>query len=134
MVDVAHNLAVLRERIGHAAVRSGRPPDAIRLTLVTKTVGADRVREAILAGQHELGENKVQEGRRKSEELADMPVRWSMIGHLQTNKVKDVLRFASAVQSLDRLSLAQALEQRLQVLGRRIDEIGRASCRGRVGQ
>src|SRR3546814_10743236 len=61
MVDVAHNLAVLRERIGHAAVRSGRPPDAIRLTLVTKTVGADRVREAILAGQHELGENKVQE-------------------------------------------------------------------------
>src|SRR3546814_421824 len=63
-----------------------------------------------------------------------MPVRWSMIGHLQTNKVKDVLRFASEVQSLDRLSLAQALEKRLQVLGRRIDVLVQVNTSGEASK
>src|SRR3546814_13879399 len=63
-----------------------------------------------------------------------MPVRWSMIGHLQTNKVKDVLRFASEVQSLDRLSLAQALEQRLQVLWRRIDVLVQVTTSGEASK
>ena len=82
---------------------------------------AERVREAIHAGQTDLGENKVQEGLKKAEELSGEAIRWSMIGHLQSNKVKDVLRFADEVQSLDRLSLAAALEKRLQSLGRSLD-------------
>lgn len=74
----------------------------MRLILVTKTVPPERVLEAIRAGATDLGENKVQEGRKKAEVLADQAVRWSMIGHLQSNKVKDVLRFAGEVQSLGR--------------------------------
>lgn len=119
--DVVANLATVREKIRSAAVRSGRRADAVRLVLVTKTVDAERVRTAVRAGQIDLGENKVQEGRRKAGELAEETIRWSMIGHLQSNKVKDVLRFACEVQSLDRLSLASALEKRLQHLGQGLD-------------
>lgn len=121
MDSIADNLGRLRDRIGDAAARSGRSPQEVRLVLVTKTVSPERVCEAIAAGQRDLGENKVQEGRGKAEALAGEPVRWSMIGHLQSNKVKDVLRFADEVQSLDRLSLAAALEKRLQHLGRGLD-------------
>ncbi|GAA4107629.1 YggS family pyridoxal phosphate-dependent enzyme [Aminobacter aganoensis] len=119
--DVAANLATVRNKIGEAAERSGRTAEAVRLVLVTKTVAAERVRQAVRAGQIDLGENKVQEGRRKADGLAGETIRWSMIGHLQSNKVKDVLRFAAEVQSLDRLSLATALEKRLQHLGQGLD-------------
>lgn len=120
-MSVAANLAAVRARIADAAVKSGRAAQSVQLVLVTKTVEPERVLEAVRAGQADLGENKVQEGRRKAEALAGQPVRWSMIGHLQSNKVKDVLRFAHEVQSLDRLSLAEALEKRLQFLGRGLD-------------
>lgn len=121
MADVVANLAIVRQTITDAALRSGRSADAVRLVLVTKTVVPERVLEAIRAGATDLGENKVQEGRRKAEALAGEPVRWTMIGHLQSNKVKDVVRFAHEVQSLDRLSLATALERRLQHLGHGLD-------------
>lgn len=117
MNDIVKNLSVVKEKINQAAIRSGRTSEDIRFILVSKTVAASRVKEAIDAGQVYLGENKVQEGLRKSQELVGAPVQWSMIGHLQSNKVKDVLAFASEVQSLDRLSLATALEKRLQTLG-----------------
>ena len=70
---------------------------------------------------HRFGENKVQEIRDKSAPLADCGIDWVMIGHLQTNKAKDVARLASEVQSLDRLELAGALDRRLQQEGRAID-------------
>jgi pyridoxal phosphate enzyme (YggS family) len=121
LANVGNNLARVRAKIRAAALRSGHEPDSVRLVLVTKTVESDRVREAIGAGQHDLGENKVQEGLRKAEALGGENIRWSMIGHLQSNKVKDVLRFADEVQSLDRLPLAVALEKRLQHLGHGLD-------------
>ena len=118
---VAQNLAVVRNRIQKAAQRVGRLADSVELLLVTKTVPPERVQEAIAAGQKLLGENKVQEGRAKAEALSVNKVRWSMVGHPQTNKVRDVLRFASEVQSLDRISLAEALDRRLQRMGRSLD-------------
>lgn len=118
---VATNLAAVRERIAVAAERSGRAATDVRLVLVTKTIAPERIAEAIAAGQRDLGENKVQEGLSKSQALAGEALRWTMIGHLQRNKVKDVLRFADEVQSLDRLSLAAALDNRLQRLGRSLD-------------
>ncbi len=118
---VTDNLATVRNKISAAAERAGRKPEAVRLVLVTKTVAPERIALALQSGQRDLGENKVQEGLKKSEALADKNIRWSMIGHLQTNKVKDVLRFAAEVQSLDRLSLAVALEKRLQQFGRSLD-------------
>ncbi|PWR19922.1 YggS family pyridoxal phosphate-dependent enzyme [Zavarzinia compransoris] len=121
MASVADNLARVSARIRDAAVRSGREARDVRLVLVTKTIEPERVREAVAAGQRDLGENKVQEGRGKAEALAGDAVRWTMIGHLQSNKVKDVLRFAEEVQSLDRLSLTATLDKRLQHLGRGLD-------------
>lgn len=106
MTDIAANLATVREQIAGAALRSDREADAVRFVLVTKTVAPERVLETVRAGAVDLGENKVQEGRKKADALVGAPVRWSMIGHLQSNKVKDALRFAAEIQSLDRLSVA----------------------------
>lgn len=119
--NIAERLNDVRARMAAAARRVDREPASVDLMLVTKTVEAGRVQEAIAAGEHFLGENKVQEGRAKAGELADPTVRWSMIGHLQTNKIKHVLDFAEEVQSLDRLSLAVALDRRLQHLGQGLD-------------
>lgn len=136
MSDVATALNIVRGKISDAAQRSGRPADAVRLVLVTKTVSPERVRQAITAGQRDLGENKVQEGQGKAGALADLdpPPRWSMIGHLQTNKIKDVLSFADEVQSLDRLSLATALDRRLQQLGRSLDVLVQVNSSGETSK
>ena len=119
--SIAERLSAIQARMAAASLRADRAPASTQLMLVTKTVDAGRVQEAIAAGQHRLGENKVQEGLAKAGALAGQPVQWSMIGHLQTNKVRQVLDFASEVQSLDRLSLAVALDRRLQQLGRSVD-------------
>lgn len=131
---LAANLSSVTARIASAAARAGRPTDAVRFVLVTKTIEAERVREVIRFGAGDLGENKVQEGRSKAEALSGEPVQWSMIGHLQSNKVKDVLRFASEVQSLDRLSLATALEKRLQFLGRGLDVLVQVNTSGEASK
>lgn len=134
MVEVAAALKKVQATIDAAAARSGRPSDAVRLMLVTKTVPAERVRQAIDAGQIDLGENKVQEGRAKAAALADAGARWSMIGHLQSNKVKDVLRFAHEVQSVDRISLAAALDRRLQLLGRALPILVQVNTSGEASK
>lgn len=121
MSDIVTNLNKLKMNISSSAQRSGRTADDVRLVLVSKTIASDRIMEAVGVGQVDLGENKVQEGLRKSKELVGQNIKWSMIGHLQSNKVKDALDFANEVQSLDRLSLAVALEKRLQSLGRSLD-------------
>ncbi|NTZ90237.1 YggS family pyridoxal phosphate-dependent enzyme [Agrobacterium tumefaciens] len=131
---LAANLSSVTARIASAAARAGRPTDAVRFVLVTKTIEAERVREVIRLGAGDLGENKVQEGRSKAEALSGEPAQWSMIGHLQSNKVKDVLRFASEVQSLDRLSLATALEKRLQFLGRGLDVLVQVNTSGEASK
>lgn len=133
-MTVSANLERVRTTIQDAASRSGRARDAVRLVLVTKTIAPDRVAEAIRARQHDLGENKVQEGLRKAEALSGEPIRWSMIGHLQSNKVKDVLRFADEVQSLDRMSLATALDKRLQQLGRGLDVLVQVNTSGEASK
>jgi pyridoxal phosphate enzyme (YggS family) len=111
----------VRERVAAACAQAGRAPDAVRILPVSKTFGVDVVREAMALGLTRFGENRVQEIRAKSAALADGDIDWVMIGHLQTNKAKDVAQLASEVQSLDRLELAQALDRRLQRDGRAID-------------
>ena len=150
--DFRDRLAQVRAKIATAAQRTGRDPQEVRLLPVSKTVPEERIRLAVAAGCTQLGENKVQEAKRKSENLADLDVQWSVVGHLQTNKARDVAAFASEFQALDRLRAAAALDRRLQAAGRSLDvhvqvntsgedskyglppeeEIGRASCRERV--
>lgn len=93
----------------------------MRLVLATKTIPPARILEVLDAGHRDLAENRVQEGRAKAAALVHGQVHWSMIGHLQSNKVKDALGFVDEVQSLDRLSLAEALDRNLQHLGRSLD-------------
>lgn len=133
-MSIASALQDVQHQMRAAADRAGRPASEVRLLLVTKTVAAERVRQAIAAGASELGENKVQEGRPKAATLAGEPVRWAMIGHLQSNKVKEMLDFASSLHSLDRLSLATALERRLQTLGRGLDVLIQVNTSGEASK
>ncbi|WP_019204124.1 YggS family pyridoxal phosphate-dependent enzyme [Tsukamurella sp. 1534] len=117
----AANIAAVRARIDAAAARVGRAPSDVRLLPVSKTVPQERLRLAVAAGCRELGENKVQEAKRKHSEMADLDVAWAVIGHLQTNKAKDVAAFAAEFQALDSVRVADALDRRLQMLGRSLD-------------
>lgn len=120
--ELEQNLAGVRERIAAACRRVDRRPDEVRLLPVSKTVDESRLRLAHEIGCHELGENKVQEARRKAESMADLQdLHWSVIGHLQTNKAKYVARFASEFQALDNLRVAEKLDLRLQTEGRSMD-------------
>jgi pyridoxal phosphate enzyme (YggS family) len=122
MIDsMATRLAIIRERMAAACMRAGRAHDEVVLLPVSKTFGPDAIRSAMELGLTRFGENKTQEIREKSQTLNDASLQWVMIGHLQTNKAKEAARFAHEVQSLDRLSLAQTLDQRLQLEGRAID-------------
>lgn len=115
------NLAAVRAKIERAAERAGRNASEVRLLPVSKTVPEERIRLAIAAGAHQLGENKVQEAKRKHANLIDEDVKWSIIGHLQTNKAKDVAAFASEFHALDSLRVAEALDRRLEMEGRSLD-------------
>ena len=119
--DFRRNLAAVRARLAAAAARAGRDASEIRLLPVSKTVPEERLRSAHAAGITRMGENKVQEARRKAAALADLDIRWAVIGHLQTNKAKDVAAFASEFQALDSLRVAEALDRRLQAAGRGLD-------------
>ena len=109
--DIAENLNAVRTRIRAAARRAGREPDEITLIAVSKTFGADHVRAAFAAGQQEFGENKVQEGLQKIAETADIPVRWHLIGHLQSNKTRKAARPFGCIHSVDSLDLLRRLDE-----------------------
>lgn len=117
----AANLKKVHERISAACGRCGRRAADVRLLPVTKTVPAHVLRLAYAAGISEFGENKLQEAREKQTVLDDLPIRWSIIGHLQTNKVKYLVRFASEFHALDSLRLAEELNHRLEASGRDLD-------------
>ncbi len=106
----------LRKSVAETTRRVGRNPEDIRIVLVTKTVTSERIREAFEAGVQDFAENRVQELVAKKSELA-LPIRWHMIGHLQTNKVKQVLGEADLIHSLDRPELAAEIERQARVRG-----------------
>jgi len=115
------NLAAVEERIAAACARAGRDRASIRLLPITKTVPAHILRYAFEAGVRSFGENKIQEASSKQEALADLPVEWAIVGHLQTNKVKHLARFAREFHALDSLRLAERLNARLEREDRMLD-------------
>ncbi len=116
------NLASVRERIAKACAHAHRDPETVRLLPVSKTVDERRIRLLYEAGCRQFGENKVQEAYHKWEALTDLQdLQWSVIGHLQTNKIKLMARFASEFQALDSLRLAETLDRSLQIEGRSLD-------------
>ena len=118
--EVAGNLAAIRERIRAACARAGRDTEGVKLVGVTKTVPVERIREGIEAGIDIVGENYIQEAKKKREVLAGLPVCWHCIGHLQTNKVKTAIECCDWIETLDREALAIELDRRAEIAGRKV--------------
>ncbi len=112
--DLLHNLELINTRIQNACEKAGRNTHEVKLLLATKTVSAERIRIALENGHRLIAENKVQELKEKYQDLKDLPHENHFIGHLQTNKIKEILRYeVTCIQSVDRLDLAEKLHQRL---------------------
>ena len=104
-------LESLLDRIRQAALACGRDPRSVRLVAVSKTVSAERVRQAVAAGVDTLGENYIQEARGKIDALAALPVAWHFIGHLQTNKAQYAVRLFEMIHTVDTLKLATEFDR-----------------------
>ena len=115
--ELEANLARVRDRIRRAAAAAGRN-DEPHLIVVTKFHPASDVRLLAGLGVAEVGENRDQEASAKAAELGDLGLTWHFIGQLQTNKAKSVARYADAVHSVDRPSLAAALGKAVAAQGR----------------
>lgn len=122
MEQILTNLRDIENRIQQACITANRSPDDVKLLLATKTVTAENIKIAFEAGQRLIGENKVQEIKEKYEALSTVSHEKHFIGHLQTNKIKDILKYGvTCVQSLDRMELAEKLHQRLQQENKTLD-------------
>jgi PLP dependent protein len=110
MASIAENLERARERIAQAAAKSGRLADDVELVAISKTHDAEKVREAIEAGQTLFGESRIQEARVK---IPDLPsnLRWHFVGHLQKNKIRHALPLFELIHSVDSLALAQDMNR-----------------------
>ena len=106
---IKEHLTEVKERIEQACIRSGRNPGEVTLNAVSKTKPVPMLEEAYAAGARDFGENKVQEIAAKKPELPE-DIRWHMIGHLQRNKVGQVLGKAVLIHSVDSLRLARQIE------------------------
>lgn len=112
MTTIGDNLHSQLERLWRACDQTGRARDAVRLLAVSKTFGADAVRDALAAGQRAFGENYVQEGVDKIAAVGTVPgLEWHCIGPLQSNKTRLVAEHFDWVQSVDRLKIAQRLNE-----------------------
>lgn len=109
--DLPAVLASLRERVDAAAVRSGRAPGEVRILLATKTQPPEKIIAALRAGYSLIGENRVQEVLDKAEALEPFTPESHFIGHLQKNKINQVLRHVSCIESVDSLELAKKLSR-----------------------
>lgn len=118
---ITHNLKTIHQRIQAACEKAGRNTEDVRLLLATKTVDSDRIKFALQQGESLIGENKVQELEQKCEAIAECNPEVHFIGHLQTNKAKDIINWATCIESIDRLKLAKKLHNRLVSENKTID-------------
>ncbi|MGB8956597.1 MAG: YggS family pyridoxal phosphate-dependent enzyme [Tumebacillaceae bacterium] len=118
-MDYRKRLDEIQDRIAAACARAGRNAQDVTIVAVTKYIGADETEALVRAGQFDLGENRMQVAAPKLEHLAaqELAVRWHYIGSLQTNKVKEVAGHFHLIHSLDRSSLATAIQKRAEQIG-----------------
>ncbi|NTU58057.1 MAG: YggS family pyridoxal phosphate-dependent enzyme [Chlorobiaceae bacterium] len=114
MESIASNLAAIREQIASACRKAGRRDDEVTLIAVSKTKSAAAIREAWDAGQRVFGESYVQEFLEKQQDplLSSLPLSWHFIGHLQSNKVRQVAGKVAMVHGIDKVSTAEELSRR----------------------
>ena len=112
------NLEDVRQRMAAACGRAGRQPDDVALVAVTKTVGPEVIQALPALGATDIGENRVQDACAKHEALGgSLGLRWHMIGHLQTNKVRHALPLFVLIHSVDSLHLAAEIDRRAEPTG-----------------
>jgi PLP dependent protein len=109
-LSIAARLSEIRARVADAAARANRSPSDILLIAVSKTFPIDAVRAAFGAGQQDFGENRVQELLQKMEAAPDLPVRWHLIGHLQSNKARKAAERVSTIHSVDSVDLLRRID------------------------
>lgn len=114
---IRDNYDAVRERVDAAAARAGRAAESVRVMAVTKGFAVDHALAAVAAGLDLLGENRVQEAAGKHGDRS-RPYELHLVGHLQRNKARDAARLFDAVQSIDAVHTAAALERRCAALGR----------------
>src|SRR5580765_1159474 len=120
-MSIAENVAMIRERIAGAAARVGRSAESITLMAVSKTVDAERIKQAYETGIRVFGENRVQEFGEKAPALGVLKdAEWHLIGHLQSNKAKKATELFQAVDSVDSVRLAERLNQAAEQTGRKL--------------
>ncbi len=125
---IKKRLELLKDNIDQAARKDKRCIEDINLICVTKYAGIEDVVEAVRCGCYEIGENRFQELRRKYDTLQNIfpaeqfqKIKWHFIGHLQSNKIKSVLRYASMIQSVDSLKLIDLINEQAMRTNRRVD-------------
>jgi pyridoxal phosphate enzyme (YggS family) len=115
--DLATRIAEVRQRMAEAASRAGRDPAEVRLVAVSKTYPIEYVRAAAEAGQQDFGENRVQEALPKIAAAGDLPVRWHLVGHLQSNKARKAAASFQFIHSADGVGLVASLDKAAQEEG-----------------
>lgn len=115
---IAKNLEEIKNRIGAAARRAGRNPGEITLVAVAKGQPAEKILEAIEAGQRDFGENYAQELSGHVSAVGASVIHWHFIGHLQRNKVKQIIDKIALIHSVDSLELAREIDRRAAAIGR----------------
>lgn len=115
MQEINDNIKKISQDIKDICAATGRDPGSITLIAVTKTIDADRINYAVKCGIGNIGENKVQEIISKYESI-DKNVKWHLIGHLQTNKVKYIIDKVALIHSVDSINLAQEISKRAEKL------------------
>ncbi len=120
-VALQTRLAGVRDRLARAAGRVRRDPASVRLVAVSKTFSAEHVRAAAAAGQVDFGENKVQEALQKIADTSDLPIRWHLIGHLQSNKARKAGAEFSMIHSVDEAALVTKLDESARAAGRSLE-------------
>ncbi len=118
---ISDAIDTVRRRISGACERAGRDPASVTVVAVTKTFPAEVVREAVRAGVMDIGENYVQELLGKREQLHDAQIRWHFIGHLQTNKVRQIAGWIRCIHAVDSHRLAAEINTQARKQGRIID-------------
>lgn len=127
---ISANIERIRERIATACRRAGRQPEEVTLLAVAKTFPAERVAEAVRAGVVDIGENYVQELLGKREALPASDIRWHFIGHLQSNKVRQIAGWVHLVHALESMSLARELNGRAAQTGRILEALVEVNTTG----
>ena len=127
---ISENVQNIRQRIDLACHRVGRSPSEVTLVAVSKTFPAGLIREAVSAGVHDIGENYVQEVIGKRDLLSGLDIRWHFIGHLQSNKARQIAPWVHIVHAVDSVGLVREIDKHASRAGRTLEVLVEVNTTG----